>query len=54
MRENQAKNDGLTPPAELDTCWCIIRSQRRKSPLLNIPLCPKCFDDIHPWVTQLE
>ena len=25
-RENQAKNDGLTPPAELDACRCIIRS----------------------------
>jgi LPXTG-site transpeptidase (sortase) family protein len=41
-----ANQIGLTPPAELDGCQCIIKLWQGKSPLYYIALCPKGFDDI--------
>ena len=38
---------GESTVAELDTCRCIIKLWRGKSPLNCIPLCPNCFEDVH-------
>ena len=55
---NKAQNDGLTPPAELDTCRCIIRSWCGKPPLNYMSLCPNSLEDIHSfsscWLNILE